>query len=837
MSVFTRPLPEALGVLRELATDLHWSWSHDSDQLWRLINKEVWNHTQNPVTVLDLTSDQRLEELAQDSGFIERLEQLTQARERYLTEPSWYQNNFSGQDLPGVAYLSMEYGLCDALPLYAGGLGMLAGDYLKTASDLGVPLVAVGLLYQQGYFHQSLDAEGRQQETYLYNAPGSLPLKALRAEDGSWLTIDTGFWCRRVRFRVWQAQVGRVTLYLLDSNDPRNQASDRGITGSLYGGSAETRLVQEIALGICGWRLIETLGLGHYVCHLNEGHAAFATLERIRSYRETHNVSFEQALWATRGGNVFTTHTPVAAGFDRFPPELMRRYITEFTQHLGLPLDELLPLGLDEPDNREELFNMAYLAMHTCARSNGVSRLHGQVSQRIFQPLFPRWPQRQVPVGYVTNGVHLPTWDSFEVDNEWERLFGPERWRHNLNEMSPSQVQRLDDKRLWKMAAQSRALLVDYARKRMEQQWRREADPEQCHLYTERPLDPNLLTLGFARRFAEYKRPNLLLWDPERLVALLNHAQHPIQILVAGKSHPADKWGKQALQAWHDFAEREDVRHRLVLLEDYDIELAQHLVQGVDVWLNNPRVPWEACGTSGMKTLVNGGLNLSTLDGWWAEAYSPELGWALGDGEEHNGDWDQCEAEQLYELLEGEIAPLFYQRDSDDLPRAWLERMRASMANLTTQFSCNRMIDEYLRYYYLPAARSLKARQTNKGAVAGELQNWHKELHRHWHEVHLGQLAINEGEDSWQLDIVVYLGGLPPEAVAVQVIADPTDQLPEVQMTLSLSSTLEGATHAYHFSGSLPKDRPQSDFTARVVGAHPEAQIPAENTLIVWQQR
>ncbi len=405
--------------------DLYWSWNHDGDQLWQQLNPEVWAHTQNPVEVLQLTSDDQLQKVAGDKTFLAALNTLTQAREKYLTDTSWYQKHYANSAIKGVAYLSMEYGLCDALPLYAGGLGMLAGDYLKTASDLGVPVVAVGLLYQQGYFHQSLDDTGWQRETYLYNDPGSLPLRRAQAEDGSWLHIDTEFLCRRVRFRVWQVTIGRITLYLLDSNDPRNRAGDRGITSQLYGGNRELRLVQEIALGICGWRLIETLGYGDYVCHLNEGHAAFATLERLRLYRERHKVSFDEALWATRGGNVFTTHTPVEAGFDRYPTPLLRRYIDEFPQQLGVPAERLLALGKADPEDDREWFNMAWLATRTCAAANGVSSLHGVVSRRIFQPLFPRWPEREVPIGHVTNGVHVPSWDSSRTDNEWRQRFGP----------------------------------------------------------------------------------------------------------------------------------------------------------------------------------------------------------------------------------------------------------------------------------------------------------------------------------------------------------------------------------------------------------------------------
>lgn len=843
MSLFERQLPAPLEVLRELAADLHWSWDHAGDQLWQRINTEVWAHTHNPVSVLQLTSDNQLAHLAEDTEFLKQLNAVVRARHTYLTEPSWYAHNYGDAPVRGIAYFSMEFGLCDALPLYAGGLGMLAGDYLKTASDLGVPLVAIGLLYQEGYFRQSLDGEGWQQETYLFNDPGSLPLQPLHAPDGSWLHIDTEFLCRRVRFRIWKAQVGRITLYLLDSNDPRNQPSDRGITSKLYGGSTELRLVQEIALGICGWRLIDTLGLDIDVCHLNEGHAAFATLERIRTYRQRHGVDFWQALWATRAGNIFTTHTPVIAGFDRYPIPMLTRYIGEYVQHLGVSLEEIIALGRSTPTHRstpndpQELFNMAYLALNTCAMTNGVSRLHGAVSRRIFQPLFPRWPERQVPVSHVTNGVHMPTWDSSCADEEWTRVYGKDRWRGNLEDIQAERLDQLPDARLWKMAADGRAELVSYVRQRLALQWRHEAGPPHCWINTEVRLDPNILTLGFARRFAEYKRPDLLLHDPERLARLLTNSHHPLQIVIAGKAHPADDSGKRALQRWHRFVSRPDVANHIVFIEDYNIELAQSLVQGVDLWLNTPRRPWEASGTSGMKVLVNGGLNLSILDGWWAEAYAPGLGWALGDAQEHDGDGDARDAEELYRLLEDEVVPLFYQRNHEDLPLAWIARMRASMGQLTPQFSSNRMIKEYLDTLYLPAAQGVAARAAANGALAADLLGWHNHLQRHWHEVHLGELHFLPSTHGFSAEITVYLGGIDPGAVAVQLIADADDSQPATVIEMTVTRAVAGATHAYLYSGSIPAGRPTSDYTGRVIAAHAQAWIPAENRVIYWQGR
>ena len=839
MPRFERLLPENLQELHNLALDLHWSWNHASDSLWQQINPDIWAYSQNPILVLQLTSDERFAALARDKTFLALLDNLLNARQAYLREPAWYQRQYPDSPLRCVAYFSMEFGICDALPLYAGGLGMLAGDYLKTASDLGLPLVGVGLLYQQGYFHQSIDQHGWQQETYLYNDPSSLPLRPLRAADGSWLDIKAYFLCREVCFRVWVAQVGRVTLYLLDSNDPRNLPVDRGITSKLYGGGSELRLVQEIVLGICGWRLLEKLGLEVDICHLNEGHAAFATLERIRQYCKRHECSFWQALWATRMGNLFTTHTPVEAGFDRYSADLLRRYATSSWEELGISIDDIIALGRANPRDFTEPFNMAWLAMRTCAQGNGVSALHGEVSRRIFQPLYPRWPEWEVPIGHVTNGVHVPTWDSTSADALWQQAYGEDRWRNDWSSFTPDQFAVVSDQQLWQLANESRANLVNYARLRLIHQWRQEStQSEYCEVTQELPLDPGSLTLGFARRFAEYKRPDLLLTDPDRFERILCNPRFPVQLLVAGKAHPADKIGKGKIQHWQEFLKRENVRKHLVFIEDYDIELAQFLIQGVDVWINNPRRPWEASGTSGMKVLVNGGLNLSSLDGWWAEAYTPEVGWPLGDGEEHGPEADAAEAEELYRRLEEEIVPSFYQRDENEIPRQWLARVRASMTQLTPFFSCNRMLREYLEKYYLPAARGHAQRARTRGNLPLELHRWQQRLQQHWHEVHLGDIQ----EDNGDVHISIQLGAIHPDDVLVELIANPGvdaqgQTSPAQILAMKRQLNLGSSTNAWRYSVKLPVERPLGDFTARVRPYHPEVAIPAELPLIAWQNR
>jgi len=830
-----RKLPDGLEILADLATDLRWTWSHAGDALWKAMDAEAWERTGNAYVVLQNLPEERLEQLAKDARFRERLQQLAEQREAYLAQPGWYGSSDTDKGLRGIAYFSMEFGLGEALPLYAGGLGVLAGDYLKAASDLGVPVVGVGLLYQEGYFRQSLDSDGWQQEAYPYNDPTSLPIVPVQSHGGAWLHVYSDFPGRRVRFRVWQAQVGRIPLYLLDSNDPLNSPMDRGITSKLYGGGHEMRLVQEIALGICGWRLIEALGLDIDVCHLNEGHAAFVTLERARCHMDRNGVDLWEALWATRAGNVFTTHTPVAAGFDTFATPLMLKYGSDYAAALGVTPGEVGALGRMNPLDENEPFNMAYLAMRTCAVTNGVSRLHGEVSRRIFAGLYPRWPWREVPVSHVTNGVHVSSWDSPWADALWTRACGKERWLGNLQAMT-SAIENLTDESLWDFDAQERSDLVNYARERLALHLgQRGADPETL-AKAQTVLDPNVLTLGFARRFAEYKRPNLLLHDPGRLVRLLTNIERPVQLIVAGKAHPADQTGKRLVQEWVRFVQRPEVRSHAVFLEDYDIALAQQMVQGVDVWINSPRRPWEACGTSGMKVLVNGGLNLSELDGWWAEAYTPEAGWALGDGEQHaEPGWDACEAEQLYRLLEQRVVPMFYERDAGGIPRAWVARMRASMARLAPHYSSNRMVREYVTQMYLPAAAAYQRRSAQGGLVAKALKAWASDLRRHWQGVHFGKLEAQQGRQGSCLQIQVYLGDVSPDAVQVQLYAEPADGQDISSITMSRGDPVPGSVNGYLYQATVQGARPVQDYTARVIPFHPEARLPAELELILWQ--
>ncbi|WP_176360081.1 alpha-glucan family phosphorylase [Desulfosediminicola ganghwensis] len=833
-----RSLPASLKGLTDLALDLRWNWNHCADVLWRAIDPEIWEGTEDPWLILESVSRMRLETLAADPAFMEELRNQLAYRQAYMRQPTWYDERYGSDRLGSVVYFSMEFGLSDALPIYSGGLGVLAGDFLKTASDLGIPVVGIGLLYQQGYFRQALDTNGVQLAFFPFNNPTMLPVLPLQGPDGEWLRVSVELPGRTLHLRGWLAQVGRVPLYLLDSNDLLNAPGDRGITGELYGGGTEMRLRQEIVLGIGGWRLLDALKISPSVCHLNEGHAAFVVLERARRFMDQHDRSFSISFQATRAGNIFTTHTPVAAGFDRFPPGLMTQYFSEYTKTLGISMEALLSLGCSREAENHDSFNMAYLALRGCGRTNGVSRLHGEVSRQIFRPLFPRWPQQEIPIGHVTNGVHVPSWDSAAADTLWTERCGKGSWFSTLETVEYA-LKNVDDEKLWTMRNEARQPLITAVRRRLicQQEACRlsEKDLRQCR----ETLDPHVLTIGFARRFASYKRPGLLLTDPERLTHLLTHPQHPVQLIIAGKAHPQDEEGKRLVREWSEYLRRPEVREHGVFLEDYDMGLAAELVQGVDLWLNTPRRPWEACGTSGMKVLVNGGLNLSELDGWWAEAYEPGVGWSLGDGKEHDHDpaWDAKEAEELYMLLEEEVVPAFYTRDERGIPTAWVTRMRHSMARLTPLFSCNRMVREYTSDYYVPAAAAYQRRAADNGSLATALDEWHLTLLSHWQQLRFGQCTVEESSVRNLFLVEVYLGEVHPSAVRVELYADPLspDSNP-VRITMDRGERLSGSVIGYQYHAVVSKGRSAQDYTPRVIPYHADASVPVEINFILWRE-
>jgi starch phosphorylase len=732
----------------------------------------------------------------------------------------------------------MEFMLSEALPIYSGGLGNVAGDQLKAASDLGVPIVGVGLLYQQGYFRQVIDKNGEQQALFPYNDPGQLPITPLRQPNGEWLRLEIALPGYSVWLRAWQVQVGQVKLYLLDSNDAANFPVHRGITSELYGGGPELRLKQELLLGIGGWRLLRALGLRPEVCHLNEGHAAFAVLERARNFMEETGQPFEVALAVTRAGNLFTTHTAVAAGFDRFAPALIEQYLARYAENkLGIALHDLLALGRQNPDDSSEPFNMAYLAIRGSGAANGVSRLHGKVSRRLFLPLFPRWPEDEVPVTHVTNGVHMPTWDSAAADDLWTETCGKDRWM-GTTETLEQDIGRVSDARLWQFRTDASKSLVEYARERLSLDLAAAGAPPEAVEEAKHLFDPNALTLGFARRFATYKRPNLLLHDLPRLLRLLTNSQRPVQLIIAGKAHPEDQAGQALIGEWMQFIRRPEARPHAIFLSDYDMLLSEHLVQGVDVWINTPRRPWEACGTSGMKVLVNGGLNLSELDGWWAEAYTPEVGWALRDGQEHHDDraWDAAEADALYELLEREAIPEFYARDGQGVPTAWVGRMRKSMASLTPRFSADRAVREYTEQHYLPRAAAYRERAADKGAAGRQIVDWRESMEKEWPAMRFGEMKVETTGEQHVFEVEVYLNAADPNAMRAELYADGVNGGDPSRLEMERVNQLTGASGGYAYRALVPATRPATDYTARVIPYYSGVAVPLEAGRILWQR-
>jgi starch phosphorylase len=831
---------EGFDSLVSLALDMRWSWNHAADELWQQLDPALWEQTHNPWLVLQTVSGDQLRRQLQSPSFQTKVQALEQERQQADSKPTWFQQNHSGQPLKTVAYFSMEFMLSEALPIYVGGLGNVAGDQLKSASDLGVPVIGIGLLYQQGYFRQYIDDNGEQQAYMPYNDPGQLPVTPLRLPNGEWLRIEISLRGYPVWLRAWQVQVGRVKLYLLDSNDAANIPVYREITSVLYGGGPEMRIKQEIVLGIGGWRLLETLGITPEVCHLNEGHAAFAVLERAYSYMQRTGGSFEVALAVTRAGNLFTTHTAVAAGFDRFDPSLVGQYLGEYAERrLKISLADLLALGRQHPGDASESFNMAYLAIHGSGGINGVSRLHGQVSRHLFEPLFDRWPTEEVPVAHVTNGVHMPSWESAAADDCWTEACGKERWTSTTERLGEC-ILRTSDARLWKMRTIARTSLINYIRERSAALLTSYGASREMIDNARQLFDPNVLTIGFARRFVAYKRPDLLLHDPNRLVRLLTNHHQPVQLVIAGKAPPADEGGKDLIRRWVQFIRQSGLSQQVIFLSDYDMLLAGHLVEGMDVWLNTPQRPWEASGTSGMKVLVNGGVNLSELDGWWVEAYTPEVGWALGDGREHGNDpaLDAREAEDLFNLLEKEVVPDFYNRNTDGIPVSWIARVRKSMATLTPYFSSNRTVQEYTERHYLPAASAYYSRDTDNGAGGQRIIQWQRRLEQSWPRLHFGKVTVTTEKDPsahevHQFEVQVFLDGLDPNAILVDLFArglKDGDALIRQEMK-PLSAKEEWTL----YFATIPATRPPGDFTPRLMPRQAGVSVPLENPLILWQ--
>jgi starch phosphorylase len=838
-------LPPELAALHRIAYNLWWTWEPGAIELFKRLDPDLWKETRhNPVEIIGILQQTTLEGLITDEGFMSHLAQVDEKLSEYLTSSTWFEKYHPGNGKLRIAYFSMEFGLHESLPVYSGGLGILAGDHLKSASDLGLPLVGVGLLYRQGYFRQYLNIEGWQQEFYPENDFYNLPLHLERDPQGKPLTFELDLAGRRVLVHIWRVQVGRIPLYLLDTNLEDNAPEDREITTRLYGGDQDMRIRQEILLGIGGVRALRLLGIDPDVCHMNEGHAAFLALERVRLLMEEHRLRFSEAREAVRAGNVFTTHTPVEAGIDHFPADLLEKYLGRYYRGLGLSRDEFLGLGRQNPRYPHETFCMAVLALRLADHSNGVSELHGDVSRKMWKNLWPELPEEHLPLTSITNGVHIKTWLSEEMTRLLIRYLGP-RWLDDATDAGLwRRVVRIPDAELWRTHKRSREKLVDFARRRLKDQLTQVGATAKEIAVAGEVLDPDILTIGFARRFATYKRGTLLMRDLDRLARILNNPERPVQIIFAGKAHPADHQGKELIRQIVQLSHQERFRHRIVFIEDYDMGVARHLVQGVDVWLNTPRRPMEASGTSGMKVAFNGGLNMSILDGWWCEGYKGNNGWAIGRGEVYEDIEYQNEVEgrAIYDLLEKEVVPLFYDRGHDGIPRGWIATMKASLQSLCPVFSTDRMVQEYTEHFYLTAGERLAKLAAKDLGLAIELARWKEKLHRLWHQVRVEEVTAPVGGEVTVGSLIpvsarVFLGEIPLEDVSVQAYFGVLDSRGTIVggelVTLVPDAPAEDGR--YRFSGEIEcRFCGRQGFLLRVMPHHRELGAVYEPGQLLW---
>ncbi|WP_105036446.1 alpha-glucan family phosphorylase [Cryobacterium aureum] len=839
-------LPEPLAALEELAGNLRWSWHEPTRQLFEHIAPELWREIgTDPVALLGAVDPRRLDELAQDYDYVAEVNATRDGLRDYLEQPRWYQG-LEGEKPAAIAYFSPEFGIAAALPQYSGGLGILAGDHLKSASDLGLPLVGVGLFYRAGYFSQAISPDGWQMESYPLLDPDGLPLAVLRRADGSAVQVSLALPDdRTLHARVWQAKVGRVRLLLLDADIPENADDLRLVTDRLYGGGGEHRLLQELLLGIGGARAVKLWSSLHglpepEVFHTNEGHAGFLGLERISSLIG-EGLSFQEALQVARAGTVFTTHTPVAAGIDRFERSLVRRYFgTDLLP--GVDVEDLLALGAESyAGGSNDVFNMAIMGLRLGQHANGVSTLHGEVSRRMFNGLWPGFDSADVPITSITNGVHAQSWTDPALKSLAQTKLGTSD-TSTANWASGD----VSDQDLWSVRGQMRLQFVEDARRRLVNAWRDQNPGGIPPAWIGGVFDPNVLTIGFARRVPTYKRLTLMLHDPERLRALLLHPEHPIQIVIAGKSHPADEEGKRLIQKIVQFAADPALRTRIAFLPDYNIAMAQLMYPGTDVWLNNPLRPLEACGTSGMKAALNGALNLSILDGWWPEYYDGKNGWAIpsADSAGDSAERDRLEAEALYDLIEHQVAPTFYERNADDVPERWVSNIRHTLSTLSPALSADRMVSEYVQRLYRPAGHYEGLMSADNYRAARELATWKGRIVSAWPQVAVthvesgGVSSVPEVGDDLHLRAHVQLGGLAAEDVTVEVVYGKslgTDELRDVAIQALEPAPLKEAPAggATLFTGTVELDRAGAfGYTVRVVPRNDLLISPAEMGLV-----
>jgi starch phosphorylase len=820
-------VPKQLRFLETLSRNLWWCWHLDAIELFRRIDPVLWDQSgRNPIKFSTLIPQDRLEKLADDESFLshqERIRQLFELEVESHYDPT--NSSLGKNDL--VAYFSMEFGIHESLPLFAGGLGILAGDHLKAASDLGLPLVGVGLLYRCGYFHQYLDPNGWQQEEYPETDYYHLPLQRVKDPHGNEIRVTVTGPDGDIHATVWKIMVGRIPLYLLDTSIQENNAEIRNITYRLYDGGQKMRLAQEALLGIGGMRALAALGIEPSVCHMNEGHCAFAGLERLAQIKSTKAVDLKTALEIVPRTTVFTTHTPVAAGHDEFPPELVEPYLRALEEQLGTSTQEMLSWGQAAGADSNGALSMFILAIHMAQHCNGVSELHGSIARRMWSKVWPGRPEDEVPITHITNGIHIPSWISTENSLLFERHLGPDWYLSTGNEESSQRIDEIYDEELWRAHEMSRSRLVRICRKLMVTQYKRQNASKSMMEQAETALDPKILTIGFARRFATYKRANLLLQEPARLETLITDSKQPVQFIFAGKAHPKDNEGKELIKRLIEFSRRPRVCHRMVFLEDYDINIARHLYQGTDVWLNNPRRPLEACGTSGMKAAVNGVLNLSVLDGWWCEGYSDERGWRIGNGEEYRDEayQDTVEGQALFNILENDVIPCYYERKHGGIPDRWLKMMKASMKMGMLDFGSHLMVNNYSTRFYQQAASQYHSLLDNKTKAAKELARQHERLNSNWANIQVSQPVPEKSGpfrvgNTFQVTCDVDLGELTPDEVDVEIyygLVKSVDRLTSSDTELMHVSEDHGKGQ-YMYSCSLTcRISGRYGFTARVI--------------------
>ncbi|WAC06415.1 MAG: alpha-glucan family phosphorylase [Thermodesulfobacteriota bacterium] len=842
-------IPEKLLPLKELAYNFRWTWNHATIELFRRLDSELWEKCfHNPVLMLGRIDQHLLQSMLDDEGFMSHLSGVYAHFQRYVSQDACWFPRVSGQDGKAcIAYFSAEFGITECLSIFAGGLGVLAGDHLKSASDLGVPLVGVGLLYQEGYFHQYLNEAGWQQESYEENDFYNLPLLPEKKTDGTPYKVAIPFPGRTVSAQIWRASVGRIPLYLLDTNIPENNADDKKITYQLYGGDSEMRIKQEVVLGIGGFQTLDMLGIQPTVFHMNEGHSAFLSIELIRSLMKKYGLTFKEAQGIASAGLLLTSHTPVPAGHDYFPNDLMTKYFSQYAKDLGLDWREFMALGRKNPQDSTEPFCMTTLALRLSSYSNGVSKLHGKVTREMWKSIWPEVPEDEIPIRHVTNGVHIRSWISAEMNLLYDRYLGP-RWQEEPGKKEIwEKAGGISGEELWRTHERRRERLVAFVRMRLRKRLEKLGASKRELEVAEEVLNPEILTIGFARRFATYKRATLILKDPERLTRLLNNSQKPVQIIFAGKAHPKDDEGKKLIQSIINLVRRDDFRRKIVFVEEYDMAVARYLVQGVDLWLNTPRRLMEASGTSGMKAAANGVLNMSILDGWWDEAYSPGVGWAIGRGEDYVDSTyqDQIEAEAIYDLLEEDIVPLFYERGVDNLPRKWVAQMKESIANLCYFFNTNRMVQEYSERFYIPVSRRYQQFLSNGLTEAKKLSAWKENIQKNWPKIMIESVTtgpLNDLTVDVQLAVqsVINLGNVTPDDVTVEIYSGKVDALgliisPETTKMDAARSLGDGK---YLFEGRCASCQKSGNYglTVRVLPYHPLLSTPFLPGLISWSQ-